>query len=197
MRRLDSDCMQANGKNTFGGHSAGSTPWAFAANIDGTLGDWLVSDRLMTPDIRRSFSDAVRITVLREDRVALPADVIDVIGDCPADGWLREITMHAGETLLVHALCFVPAATSDQHPWLMALGNQPLGGKLAELDGVSRVSKSYCPAERLGDDVASLAGPGAWSRRSLFDLQGAPLVLIEHLSAALTERPRVVDDEPR
>ena len=138
--------MQANGNNKLDGEGAGTTPWTFAANIDGTLGDWLVSDRLMTPDIRRSFAESVRITVLREDHVAMPSDVIDVIADCPGDGWLREITMHAGQTLLVHALCFVPAATSDQHPWLLALGDQPLGGKLAELDGVSRVSQSYCQA---------------------------------------------------
>lgn len=190
--------MQANGNNELASRATpGTTPWDFAVDIDGTLRDWLVSDRLMTPDIRRSFADPLRISVLREEQVRLPADVIEVMADCPDDGWLREITMHAGDTLLVHALCFAPESTCLHHPWLLSLGEQPLGGTLAALDDVHRVSKSYCRSDRLADGIRSMAGAGAWSRRSLFDLQGTPLVLVEHLSTALTSHTRIVADESR
>ncbi len=187
--------MHADGNNNLlTDGSPAETEWANSVDVVGTAAGWLASDRLMTPDIRRSFDTDVRITVLREDNVTLPNDVRDVIDNCPAEGWLREITMHVGDTLLVHALCFAPLTTCERHPWLTTLGDAPLGGQLAQLGDVSRVSKSYCRADALASDVASRAGHGAWSRRSLFDIQGEPLVLIEHLSAALTSQPRIPSD---
>ena len=163
--------------------------WQERASVSGDFADWLVSDRLMTPDIRRSFDGAVRVEVLRESPAMMPQDVADLVEDADASGWVREIAMYAGATMLVRAACYAPARTVRTHPWLTELGDSPLGGTLAQRDDVARVAQHYCPTEALEPDDAG-AGRGAWSRRSLFLIGDAPLVLIEHLSAGFADVPR-------
>lgn len=143
--------------------------------------DWLVSDRLMTPDIRRSFEAPVRIDVLAEGDRRLPTEVVALAGTVQSDGWLRQVAIHAGPALLVLASCWAPSATITRHSWLRQLGDRPLGGELAERDDVTRVAKHFCRTEQLADVDASRL-PGAWSRRSLFAIGATPLVLFEHLS---------------
>ena len=170
--------------------STDNAVWQSSAAVSGDFADWLVSQRLMTPDIRRSFDAPVRIAVLREGETALPDDVLELLDDGAGDaGWVREIAMYAGDTLLVHALCFAPGDTLAAHPWLTELGDSPLGGRLAERGDVERVAQHYCRSDAL-PQAATRAGAGAWARRSLFRIGGAPLVLFEHLSAGFTGVPR-------
>lgn len=168
--------------------------WQERASVTGDFADWLVSDRLMTPDIRRSFDDPVRIEVLRESATALPKDVMPLVETTDTAGWVREIAMYSGATLLVRAACYAPARTVRTHPWLTELGDSPLGGTLAQRDDVARVAQHYCPTDDLDPDDVD-AGSGAWSRRSLFLIGDAPLVLIEHLSAGFADVPRRVRDD--
>ncbi|MEM7612161.1 MAG: chorismate lyase [Pseudomonadota bacterium] len=168
--------------------------WQSEPSVGGSLADWLLSDRLMTPDMQRSLAHPIAINVLREEFVPAPVDVAALIEDCPSELWLREIVMRANGVLLVHALCFATAATLKKHLWLKTLGDRPLGGQLATLDGVARTHMSFCAAAQLHGDLASKAGPGAWARRSVFELQGSKLVLIEHMSADLTTSARLTDD---
>jgi chorismate-pyruvate lyase len=105
--------------------------------------------------------------------------------------------MYAGDTLLVHALCFAPSDTLRAHPWLAELGDSPLGGRLAMRGDVERVAQHYCRSDALPRAATTRAGPGAWSRRSLFLIGGAPLVLFEHLSAGFTGVPRRTENDDR
>ena len=140
--------------------------WQDTAAVTGDFADWLVSERLMTPDIERSFDAPVRIDVLREGPTVLPEDVVELVCDSTqrawaSRGWVREIAMHSGETLLVHALCFAPEQTLRAHPWLAELGASPLGGQLVQRDDVARVAQHYC---RSGMLSAGRAGDGRWRR---------------------------------
>lgn len=177
--------------------STDNAVWRSSAAVSGDFADWLVSQRLMTPDIRRSFDAPVRIALLREGEAALPDDVLELLDGAASDrGWVREIAMYAGDTLLVHALCFAPAGTMGAHPWLAELGDSPLGGRLAQRNDVERVAQHYCRSDAL-PQAATRAGPGAWARRSLFLIGGAPLVLFEHLSAGFTGVPRRTEQDVR
>lgn len=167
--------------------------WQATAAVTGYFADWLVSERLMTPDIKRSFEAPVRIEVLAEGATALPDEVTTLVAGNDAMGWLREIVMYSGDTLLVHALCYAPERTLAAHPWLMDLGANPLGGQLAQRDDVARVAQHYSRSDALANGEARV-GAGGWSRRSLFDIGGAPLVLFEHLSAGFVDVPRQTED---
>ncbi|MEM1440321.1 MAG: chorismate lyase [Pseudomonadota bacterium] len=172
-----------------------NSQWQATAPVTGDFADWLVSERLMTPDIRRSFEAPVRIEVLAEGATALPDEVAALVaGNDAAAGWLREIVMYSGDTLLVHALCYAPERTLAAHPWLMDLGANPLGGQLAQRNDVARVAQHYSRSDALTAGDARV-GAGGWSRRSLFDIGGAPLVLFEHLSAGFVGVPRQTEDD--
>lgn len=170
-----------------------NTIWQPDARVSGHLADWLVSDRLMTPDIRRSFDAPVRIDVLHEGSAALPLEAAELLEAPAGEGWTREIAMHCGAQLLVHALCYAPERTLHAQPWLTELGDSPLGGTLAQRDDVAREAQHYCRTALL--PVASRIGSNAWSRRSLFRIGDAPLVLFEHLSAAFADVPRRTRDD--
>ncbi|MEO0617239.1 MAG: chorismate lyase [Pseudomonadota bacterium] len=170
-----------------------NSQWLATAAVTGDFADWLVSERLMTPDIQRSFEAPVHIRVLAEGATALPDEVAALVAESDAAGWLREIVMYSGDTLLVHALCYAPERTLAAHPWLMDLGANPLGGQLAQRDDVARVAQHYSRSDVLANGNARV-GAGGWSRRSLFDIGGAPLVLFEHLSAGFVGVPRRTDD---
>lgn len=87
----------------------------------------------------------------------------------------------------VHAQCYAPAETIDAHPWLGSLGSRPLGSALAELDDTRRIAMDFSD-NALADAIQ--VEPESWARRSVFEVQGHPLFLIEYLSPALADVPR-------
>ncbi|MEM6818270.1 MAG: chorismate lyase [Pseudomonadota bacterium] len=154
--------------------------WRPIADVDGHYADWLVRRGLLTPDLRASFADPVVVDLLKEGTRAAPSWALSLLGAADRDGWYREITLGVGGTVLVHAACFAPSRTLRQHPWIQELGTQPLGSTLARIPDTTRAEMLFAPGSALGDSAAD-----GWSRRSVFDVAGAPLMLVEHLAAEL------------
>ncbi|MEM7763557.1 MAG: chorismate lyase [Pseudomonadota bacterium] len=165
--------------------------WADRATVDGTAADWLMTTRLMTDDIRRSVVQTVRIRVLSAKTVTLPATVTAMLPSAEHDGWLREIEIRSDEQVFVHAYCFVPATTLTAQPWLMTLGEQPLGAELAKRPAERRAAMQFQPSSATASPFASTVG--AWARRSVFDIDAQPLLLIEHMTSHLLDIPRRID----
>ncbi|MEL7022478.1 MAG: chorismate lyase [Pseudomonadota bacterium] len=156
--------------------------WQPHAAVDGHYADWLLRRGLLTPDLQASLGEAVAIDVLSEGYRSAPSWTADLVPSEPALGWCREITMSFGGRVYVHAECYAPAATIRAHRWLESLGAKPLGGALAELPDTRRTSMAFSNDAQAGNTRVESS---AWARRSVFEVQGHPLFLIEYLSPAL------------
>ncbi|MEL6215519.1 MAG: chorismate lyase [Pseudomonadota bacterium] len=159
--------------------------WRPIADVDGHYADWLVRRGLLTPDLQASFADPVVVDLLDEGTRTAPTWALNLLDPADRDGWYREITLGVGDTVLVHAACFAPSRTLHQHPWLQELGTQPLGSTLARIPNTMRAEMLFAPGSAL-----STTAVDGWSRRSVFDVAGAPLMLVEHLAAELGGVPR-------
>lgn len=166
-------------------------PWLSALPIGGNAADWLTDPGLLTDDVRRSCDDPLVLRVLHDCRAELPASVHAALpGAFSTMGWQREISMRAGDMLVVHARTFAPAETVTAHAWLESLGERPLGHALAKLGDNARVAMQYCDSSLISGDLAPPDECDGWSRRSLFEFDGLPLMLFEHFTAALLQRER-------
>ncbi|MEO0574049.1 MAG: chorismate lyase [Pseudomonadota bacterium] len=171
---------------------SGDMLWQHALPMAGNAADWLGDPGLLTDDVRRSCDDPLVLSVLHDGRARLPANVHAALpGAFSREGWQREISMRAGEMLVVHARTFAPAETIAAHDWLESLGTSPLGHALAKLGDAARVDMQYCDSTLITGDLAPPAECDGWSRRSLFEFDGLPLMLFEHFTAALLQRARL------
>jgi chorismate--pyruvate lyase len=137
---------------------------------DAGLRSWLLTPGLLTARIRAAAGAAFTMAVLGEYR----------------DGatHVRDIEMGCGARRWMFARTRIPAQTTALHPWLMHIGDQPLGEALA---AHGRVTRSEFDFARLytGDAVdaararAGLDARPLWVRRSTFAIDGAPLVVQE------------------
>ena len=104
---------------------------------------------------------------------------------------------HLGVHARVYAETVVPAATAEQHPWLLELGGDPLGETLQQRPDVSRGEFEFAllgPAQ-LPEHLARLgiADQPLWARRSQFSIDAAPLVVTEIFlpGIAASEKQRI------
>lgn len=137
-----------------------------------TLRGWLLTPGLLTERIRAAAGAGYRMTLLASR-------------DDGATGLVREIEMGRGDVPWMFAQTRAPRATLDAHPWLATLGTRTLG---EALQSHGRVTRSEFDFAKLYDDspvVARALGrapgtpPPLWVRRSIFRIDGLPLVLQE------------------
>ncbi|MEL7297400.1 MAG: chorismate lyase [Pseudomonadota bacterium] len=164
--------------------------WTDRATVDGPAAGWLMTTRLMTDDIRRSVPQPVGIRVLSAGTVTLPPTTSAMLPSAEHNGWLREIEIRTEEQVFIHAYCFVPATTLAAQPWLMTLGEQPLGSELAKRPAERRAAMQFQPSSVTISPFAS--DIGTWARRSVFDIDAQPLLLIEHMTSDLLDIPRCI-----
>ena len=57
---------------------------------------------------------------------------------------LRQVTIKCGAEPLVYAETLIPSKTISHHPWLIDLGDRPLGAAMGEWGSLSRGEYQYC-----------------------------------------------------
>ncbi|MEN7342398.1 MAG: chorismate lyase [Pseudomonadota bacterium] len=169
--------------------SANRDPWSKTADVTGHAADWLLIDRLLTADIRVSFSGAKSLEVVIAGHAEAPGGAGVLIGSEDTRGWLREIKIRCEEDVLIHAVSFAPTATLNAQPWLATLGEAPLGDALDASGAVRRDPMYYCRSSAVSAPFSSDCE--GWARQSIFDFGAAPLLLVEHLTPALLSTPRL------
>ncbi|MEL6868482.1 MAG: chorismate lyase [Pseudomonadota bacterium] len=180
---------QTSGQSTT---SHDNNPWRAALPMSGNAADWLGDPGLLTDDVRRSCTGPLTLDIIHDGRALLPDIVTAALpGTFSNAGWHREISMRMNGVLVVHARTFAPRETLDAHPWLEALGTNPLGHALAKMGDAARVDMQFCESSVLQGELAPPATCDGWSRRSLFQFDTLPLLLFEHFTTALlTQRRR-------
>ncbi|MEM8546544.1 MAG: chorismate lyase [Pseudomonadota bacterium] len=170
--------------------------WHPDPGFSGHAADWLTQPGLVTRAVQRAAGAPLLLDVLQEGNATFGPDVLHVLPPgSTTTGWEREIIMHANGQTLVHATTSVPATTLAAEPWLATLGKRPLGYALARHPAAHRTRMLYCRSDRLPGGQVPRTGPDGWSRRSLFDLDGHALLLIEHFAATLLNWPREIDTD--
>lgn len=132
------------------------------------VGGWLRERGLLTQRLRASCKEHFRLEVLADTGLQAPAD----------DVHLREVLMCCGDRPCIYARTLIPAATAKAHPWLRSLGNEPLGERLQDRDGVKRSDFRFAalgagtPEARqlLPEDLANSTTDILWARSSTFSI---------------------------
>jgi len=125
-------------------------------------------------------NDERAVLALRDDRIAL----------------VREVLLLCGDTPLIFAHTVVPLP-SLRGPWqaLAGLGNRPLGAALFANPQIARFPLEYRHLDRRHPlHRATVAATGTrqgplWARRSLFALDGHPLLVSEVFLPAILQLP--------
>lgn len=165
--------------------------WTRTPKVAGAMRHWLTGTRLLTPDIRASLPDAIGVDVIRELDTRLNDEMLALLGVHGDAARLREINLRSGNRLLVRAITLIPADTGERHPWLATLGAQPLGDQLERRDDVVRGPMEFAPTAAVDAAFGGRAGDRGWSRRSVIRIDGAPILLIEHLAPEFADYERL------
>lgn len=164
--------------------------WPETAPVQGHAADWLHMDKLVTEDIRKSFAEPMQLNLIQVGADIVPAAARKLLATDEYAGWLREITITAGRNLLIHAISFVPQSTCDVNPWFTALDGNILGSELAKRRVVKQEAMRFLASANTPAPFHSQHGQ--WARRSVYDLDGGPLLLIEHMTDKLLNTPRLL-----
>jgi len=158
--------------------------------------DWLSNHGSLTRRLRQRCPD-FRVRRLRQN-IDLPhPDERTPLDLRPGQrALIREVLLDCGETPLVFAHTVVPLA-SLHGPWqaLTGLGNRPLGEALFANPRVARHPLEYRrvdprhPLHRAACRSTRTNYPSLWARRSLFALEGHPLLVNEVFLPAVLDLP--------
>jgi chorismate--pyruvate lyase len=157
---------------------------------------WLLDRGSLTRRIQdRCSAFSVRHVRQRHGK-AMPAERDMISLGAHSRALLRDVFLYCNDTPMVFAHSVLPAA-SLHGAWqaLGRLGNKPLGAALFSNPKVRRASLSYKKLNRR-DALHRLAcavlpdQPGSlWARRSLFYLQGRPILVTEVFLPGILELP--------
>ncbi len=123
----------------------------------------------LTQRLKQNCTGEFRLEVLSERDRGLPADIAAVLGLTMGDLALeREVNLCCDDTPCIHARSWLPHATltSSGGP-LAALGDRPLGDALFACPNLSR------------GPIEIAETPMGWGRRSVFRIDGEPLLVTE------------------
>ncbi len=108
---------------------------------------------------------------------------------------LRQVQLLCGKTVCVYARSIIPLKTMrGKHRRLRHLGNRPLGAYLFSNPGLVRSGQQLARIAK-NDPLFEIATSGSdhkceqiWGRRSLFTIDGKPLLVSEFFLPALFEK---------
>lgn len=159
---------------------------AAAAGLPAALRPWITLSTSMTARLRASVQSEVGVELLRHEPGTLHEDERGCFEGAAAQGQVREVCLHgAGRSLLAARTVHVSARLA-QEPGFAGLGTRPLG-ELLFGDGMqarwslrefSRLA-APSPLWPLVQRCAAGPRPPCWARRSVFWLQGEPLLVTE------------------
>ncbi len=150
------------------------------------LRPWMRLSGSMTAQLRLSMGGAVDVALLASGTGAFYPDESACFVDRPARGHVREVCLRgAGRTLLAARTVYA-ARKLVADPALAGLGSRPLGELLFDPASPARWSlrefARLLPGSAMRD-LAQRCAPAAdgdiWARRTLFWLEGEPLLVTE------------------
>ena len=164
------------------------------AEVPAGLQTWLYNDASLTARLVSVCHKGFRVEVLRQRYARVQRNEARLL-DVPyrQHALLREVYLYCGKIRLVYARSIIPMKTlTGRQRQLAHLGERPLGGFLfacpsmqrgqVQLASIPAGSPVYERAVHLQEiDEASL-----WGRRSVFRLEGKPLIVAEIFLPAIT-----------
>ena len=154
------------------------------ADVPTTIRAWLTYPGLLTARMRDFFGKAYALNIVRELQTTECSEALARMA-CPnGAALLREVEMMTGPRRVLFAQTCIPIMTLQSQPWLGQLGTSSLGETLARVAAVHRGPLEF---KHLTGDDALLAAAAAettsrsslWARRSIFAIEGAPLLVTE------------------
>ena len=144
------------------------------------LAPWILEPASLTARLKRHCRQ-FRVQILNEQRSALPAFLQHLLPGTDT-AQLREVILWCNEQPCVYAQSWLPQRTIDRLRPLADLGERPLGDYIFQQPGLHRG----------GIEAAQLALPQlapalCYARRSVFTLNGLPLLVAEVFLPAMAE----------
>ncbi|MET0661226.1 MAG: chorismate lyase [Steroidobacteraceae bacterium] len=154
------------------------------AKVPDTMRSWLTYSGLLSARMRDFFGESYALNIVRELQSAECTEALARMA-CPSGAaLLREIEIMNGRRRAMFAQTCIPIMTLQSQPWLGQLGTSSLGETLARVAAVHRGPLEF--KHLTGDDAlfaAAAAGTtgrsSLWARRSIFAIEGAPLLVTE------------------
>ena len=154
------------------------------ANIAPAIRAWLTFSGLLSARMRELCGQRYALRVLREEHAASCTEALQRMA-CPEGPTLiREIEIVNGTERAMFAQTCIPALTLQAQPWLASLGTKSLGETLASVNAVQRSElefKELRPGDALFEAALSRGSTAGslWARRSIFAIEGSPLLVTE------------------
>jgi chorismate--pyruvate lyase len=158
---------------------------------------WLLYDGSLTGRLRATCRNGFNVRVLRESWQRPRPGEARVLKMRPGTlGWVREVQLLCDGKPLVFARTVVPVQTlSGARRRLVRLGSRPLGAYLFADPGTRRTAVELARI-RDGEAMYTEATDGLkrrpafiWGRRSVFQLEGKPLLVTEVFLPAIVPAP--------
>lgn len=140
----------------------------------------LLYQGVLTMALKNAYGQAVRVERLRQ------REWTDAEG---LTGLRRDIFLKIGETPYVAASTFMPAKVIEAFPWLVTLGNTPLGEALEERTRYQRSPFEFLQVQvNLVFPTAPLNKELIWARRSRFLFASGGLLVMEAFFSGVLDR---------
>ncbi len=140
----------------------------------------------MTVTLREQVAGAVHVNLLREQRDELHPDEPALFGSRERKGFVREVCLHSRGVSLLMARTVFLSERLKKNAGMASLGRKPLGELLFPNGRPAMWTlREYAligPASPLFPLVRSCPGPrmrNFWARRSMYLLEGDPLLVTE------------------
>lgn len=172
--------------------AAAWTPWPHGHPHEpgGAVAGLLRCETSLTAALRDHSGDRLSLAVVRQDSGDLRKLQTGELNS--ARGVVREVVLSGDGVPWVFAQTLIPLATISAHPWLVKMGEKPLGDALFHHEGVERSELSFAtlgPPTALHERALALAlvqgDQSLWARRSYFYLGEQRLLITEVFLPAL------------
>ena len=164
-----------------------SRPQRFWRDLPPGMTDWLLDSGSLTQRLRRASAGRFRVCVLHQGWTRPERDEARILGlRLDAWAWTREVRLLGNEQPWAFARTLIPARTlRGRGRRLTQLGTRPLGQALFADPGVRRDPLEItriAAGQRLHQQAFAglIESPATiWGRRSVFRIEGCPLLVCE------------------
>lgn len=154
------------------------------AEMPAALRAWLTYSGLLSARMRELFGERYALHVVRERQTSECSAALARMA-CPSGAALvRDIEIVNGERRALFAQTCIPTMTLQSQPWLGRLGTNSLGETLARVASVHRGPLEFRQISGSDELLAAATADqfvhdSLWARRSVFAIEGAPLLVTE------------------
>ena len=162
------------------------------------MADWLVYAKQISPRMKDCYKD-VQLNLIKQGWGTVFDDEAELLPSAQSDLWIRQIMLVGDQQPCTYGRTVIPAETFHQYSSVFEnLGNQMIGESFLYKNAQmvrSAFQYAVCDAahplyrsvsQALNDP---LLGAAVWSRRSVFDLMGYPLLLTEIILPTIRPYP--------